>query len=143
MTSRHFRDDRGSTAVELPLAVGLLLLPVVIVILSVPQWPERQSIATSAARQAVSLYATGNTPAQGTDLANRAVAQTAANYGLDNLTLELTGEWCRGCEVTAHVTVTIPAVQLPLAGTVGSFEWTAISTARIDDYRSITPSDAP
>ena len=143
MTRRPPRDDCGSTAVELPLAVGLLLLPVVIVILSVPQWPERQSIATSAAKEAVSLYSTGSNPADGADLAANAVAQTAANYGLDNLSLELTGEWCRGCEVTAHVTVTIPAIQLPFAGEVGSFEWTATSSARIDDYRSITPSDAP
>ncbi|MEZ5257013.1 MAG: hypothetical protein R2705_09035 [Ilumatobacteraceae bacterium] len=112
-------------------------------VLSIPPWPERQSIATSAAREAVSLYATAPNAAAGAAIADDAVHQTANNYGIDNLTLELTGEWCRGCEVTARVTVTIPAIRVPFAGTVGSFEWTATSTARIDDYRSISPSDAP
>ncbi|MEZ5218184.1 MAG: hypothetical protein R2715_16750 [Ilumatobacteraceae bacterium] len=136
------RDDRDPPR-SIPLAVGLLLLPVVIVVLSIPPWPERQSIATSAACASSLLYATAPNAAAGAAIADDAVHQTANNYGIDNLTLELTGEWCRGCEVTARVTVTIPAIRVPFAGTVGSFEWTATSTARIDDYRSISPSDAP
>jgi Flp pilus assembly protein TadG len=140
---RRRRDDRGSAAIELPLSVGLLLIPVVILVLALPQWPERQSIATGAARQAASLYATGASPETGADVAQASVAQTAANAGLDGLQLELSGEWCRGCEVTARVTVTIPAIIIPFAGDTGTFQWTATSTARVDDYRSISPGGTP
>ena len=39
--------------------------------------------------------------------------------------------------VTAEVTVSIPAIKVPMVGTIGSFTWTATSSARIDDYRSL------
>ena len=32
--------DRGATVIELPLAVGLLLIPVAIIVMVLPQWPE-------------------------------------------------------------------------------------------------------
>ena len=51
--------------------------------------------------------------------AQAAVAQAAQNYGLPGLALELSGSWCRGCTVTAAVTVEIPAVQVPMIGTIG------------------------
>ena len=118
------------------MGFALILLPIAIVVMVVPQWPERQTVATAAAKEAATLYATADNPEAGAAAAQAAVAQTAANYGLDGLQLELCGAWCRGCTVTANVTVTIPAVQVPFIGTIGNTSWTATSSARIEDYAS-------
>ncbi|MFT3852010.1 MAG: hypothetical protein QM733_04625 [Ilumatobacteraceae bacterium] len=136
MTTRRLAGDRGSTAVEFPLAVGLILLPVAVLVMVIPQWPERQTVATAAAKQAATLYATGDTSSAGAAAASAAVQQAAANYGLPGLRLELSGDWCRGCTVTAKVTVDIPAVQVPTIGTIGGVRWTAASSARVEDYAS-------
>ena len=137
--------DRGAAAIELPLAVGLLLLPIALVVMVVPQWPERQTVARAAAKEAATLYANAPDAASGAELARASVQQAAANYGLpaEALTVELGGEWCRACTVTALVTVDIPAIAVPVVGTVGAFAYTADSSARVDDYRSIASGDGP
>ena len=129
----------------MPLAVGLLLLPIAMIVMLVPQWPERQTVASAAAKDAASIYANATDPTSGAADAAASVAQAAANYGLapDALTIQLEGEWCRACTVTARVTIDIPAIDVPFAGSVGSFAWTATSSARIDDYRSITDEGQP
>lgn len=131
--------DSGSVAVELPLAVGLLLLPISIIVMVVPQWPERQTIASAAAKEAATIFANASDETTGTMEAQASVAQAASNHGLPPgaLAVSLGGEWCRACTVTASVTVEIPAVEVPFAGTIGSFTWTATSAARIDDYASL------
>ena len=58
MTARRLRDDRGSAAIELPLGFFLILLPIAVVVMVIPQWPERQTVATAAAKEAATLYAT-------------------------------------------------------------------------------------
>ena len=137
MTGRRFRGDHGQAAVELPLGFLWILLPIAVIVMVVPQWPERQNVATAAAKEAATLYANAATAADGAAAAQAAVAQAAQNYGLPGLQLELSGSWCRGCTVTAAVTVDIPAVQVPLAGTIGSTSWTASSSSRIEDYASL------
>ena len=131
--------DRGAAAIELPLAVGLLLLPISMIVMLVPQWPERQTIARAAAKDAASVYSNAVDPVIGAEQARASVEQAAVNAGLapGALTVELVGEWCRACTVTAHVTVDIPAVDIPMMGAVGSFTWSASSAARIDDYREL------
>jgi hypothetical protein len=139
------RGDRGAAAIELPLAVGLLLLPISMIVMVVPQWPERQTVASAAAKDAATVYANAPNPESGADSARIAVAQAAANHGLPPgaMTVEFGGDWCRACTVTASVTVDIPAVDIPLVGTIGSFTWTASSSARIDDYRDLSGEDRP
>jgi hypothetical protein len=74
--------DRGSAAIEMPLAVGLLLLPIAMIVMLVPQWPERQTVASAAAKDAASIYAHATDPTSGAADATASVAQAAANYGL-------------------------------------------------------------
>ena len=62
MTARRLRGDRGSTAIELPLGFFLILLPIAVVVMVIPQWPERQTVATAAAKEAATLYATAARP---------------------------------------------------------------------------------
>ena len=137
--SRPCHGDRGTAAIELPLAVGLLLIPVACLLLALPRWPESQTVATAAAKQAATLYATASSPDEGAALAQAAVTQAATNSGRP-LSLTISGDWCRGCTITANVTVDIPAIVVPGLGSTGTFTWTATSSARLDDYRSMGSS---
>ena len=128
--------DRGATVIELPLAVGLLLIPVAIIVMVLPQWPESKTVASSAAQEAATLYATAPDPDTGLALANAAITRHETNYVRD-LTLNLSGAWCRGCTVTATVTVDVPAIDVPFVGSTGTFTYTATSSTRIEDYRSL------
>ena len=110
---------------------------IAVVVMVIPQWPERQTVATAAAKEAATLYATAGSADEGAAAAQAAVAQAAQNYGLPGLALELSGSWCRGCTVTAAVTVAIPAVQVPMIGTIGDVSWTATSSSRVEDYASL------
>jgi hypothetical protein len=115
------------------------LLPIAMIVMLVPQWPERQTVARAAAKEAATIYATAPDAATGVERAHAGVRQAAANHGLPAgaMHLALDGEWCRACTVIAAVTIEIPAVDVPMVGTVGSFQWTASSSARIDDYRDM------
>lgn len=137
--------DVGAAAVEMPLAVGLLLLPIALVVMLVPQWPERQTVARSAAKEAATLYANASNEAVGEEIARASVQQAAANHGIpaSSMTVEFSGQWCRACTVTASVIVDIPAVAVPFVGTVGAFAYTADSSTRIDDYRSMDAGGTP
>jgi hypothetical protein len=70
--------DRGAAAVELPLAVGLLLLPISMVVMLVPQWPERQTVARAAAKEAATMLANAPDAATGMQRASEAVSAAAA-----------------------------------------------------------------
>src|SRR4051812_23167957 len=91
VTGRSFRGEAGSTAVELPLGVALILFPIAMMVMVIPQWPERQTVATAAAKEAASLYADADSPVAGAAAAQATVDRTAANYGLPGLRLRLSG----------------------------------------------------
>ncbi len=131
--------DRGAAAIELPLAAGLLLLPIAMLTMLLPQWPERQTIARAAAKDAATVLANAPDASTGAQLASAAVEQAATNHGLPpgTMTVEFRGQWCRACTVTATVTIDIPAVDVPAVGAVGAFTWSTSSAARIDDYRDL------
>jgi hypothetical protein len=128
--------DRGTVALELPLAVGLLLLPIAVVVMVLPQWPEAKTIAATTAKQAATLYVNAPSQAQGAADAQAAVDRAAANYGRP-INASVDGAWCRGCALTVTITIHVPAVQIPFIGSTGSLDYTATSTARIPDYRSL------
>ena len=135
--------DRGAAAIELPLAAGLLLLPMAMLVMLLPQWPERQTIARAAAKDAATVLANAPDASTGAQLASAAIEQAAANHGLPpgTMTVEFGGEWCRACTVTATVTIDIPAVDVPAVGTVGAFTWSTSSAARVDDYRNLSTEE--
>lgn len=131
--------EGGTAALELPLAVGLLLVPVALVVVSLPAWPERQTVARAAAAEASRAVALAASWDEGLDEAQATVADAARNAALapGDLALDVAGALERGATVTARVTVDMPALALPLVGTVGRWSWTAAHTERVDDYRSL------
>lgn len=128
--------DRGSVSLELPLAVGLLLLPVSVLVMVLPQWPEAKTVASATASEAASLYANATSPDDGAASAQAAIDQAEANYGRP-MNATVSGAWCRGCTITITVTIEVPAIDIPFIGSTGTFEYEATSSARVGDYRSL------
>jgi hypothetical protein len=135
MTRTH--GARGFVAIELVLAIGLLLFPVVMLVGSLPQWSERQHAAIVAAREAARVAAQ-EWPADGEVEAERAAREVTATYGIapGDLKITVSPPPGRGGMLTATVTVRMPALAVPLLASVGAWSWTASESVRIDDYRS-------
>jgi hypothetical protein len=135
--SRGGTSDGGFVAIEWVAAIALLLLPVVVVVASMPGWAERRHAATVAAREAarelVDAWPNGDAAA-----ATLVATEVAADHGIDASDLDIrvpsVGE-ARGGEVVVEVEVTMPALGV-IGMSVGSWHYTARATRRIDDYRS-------
>lgn len=126
------------TAIETPLALVLLLVPVALMVITIPAWPERQTVARAAAAQAARTAALADSWDEATAAGEDAVARSGANYGLPaaDLTVEWEGTLGRGGTVTARVTVRMPAVIVPGLGRIGAWSWTASHSEIVDRYRS-------
>ena len=127
----------GHAAIELVASVGLLLLPVVLLVASLPTWSERRHVAIVAAREASVIAALGF-PSDVSREAEALAAATASAHGVraEDIRVEVTSDIRRGGSVSATVTVRMPAISVPGAGGVGAWTWSTTHTRRIDDYRS-------
>jgi hypothetical protein len=129
--------ESGFVAVEWVAAVALLLLPMVVLVASMPGWAERRNAATIAAREAAR------------DLANRwpngdvtsavlVARDVAADHGIAASDIDVRivnlGR-VRGDEAEVVVEVTMPAIGVD-GMSAGSWHYTARATRRIDDFRS-------
>ena len=130
--------ERGFVAIELVLAIGLLLLPVVLLVTALPSWIEREHAASVAARDAATA-AVDAYPADGRDAAEAAAFDALADYGIAPGDVDLAfgrDDVQRGGMVAVRVTITMPALVVPGVGTAGGFHRSVVHTRRIDDYRS-------
>lgn len=140
MKRRHARGEEGYVAAELALGIGLLVFPVAMLVLTLPTWSERQSAARSIAREVARTVAVDGT-CNGA-VARQVGATMAANVGLRdggmNVALDCVDgqRLTRGGNVTASVTVTMPAVDIPGIAEVGAWSWTAHHSEPVDQYRS-------
>jgi hypothetical protein len=139
--------DRGHAAVELGLAVGVLLLPAALAILAFGPWSERRVFAEAAAAEAARAAVIALDSSAGTEV----VMEMAANQGLSNDLVRL--DWCgvvgpgpagapdacsfdRGSVVTAEVQVWVPLIATPW-GEVGGLWIGAAHSEPVDLYRSL------
>ena len=132
------RRDHGFVAAELVIGVGLLVLPVALLVLTLPGWSERQVSSRAIAREVARTLA----GERWCDVAGgRAlVASMAANLGMPPADVELATDCVPGAalvpggEVVARVTVRMPAVLLPGIGAVGAWTWTAVHREPVDPF---------
>lgn len=139
--------DRGHAAVELGLAVGLLLIPVAIAVLGFGPWSERRVFAEAAAAEASRSAVIALDTGPGTEV----VWEMSYNHGLNIDDVRL--GWCggapisppgpasactfeRGSDVRAEVAVRIPLVTTPW-GEIGGIWLSAVHDEPIDLYRSL------
>lgn len=134
---RRLRGSEGFAAVELATFTGLILLPALFLVASLPTWWERASLSRVAAQQAAREVALAADWDQGLAAARDVTAQTAANHGVDPSAVDVTfdGALARGAEVTATVTIEVPALNVPLVATTPTFSYSSRTTELVDAYR--------
>ncbi|MBW3659265.1 MAG: hypothetical protein KY457_11545 [Actinobacteria bacterium] len=136
--------EEGLVAAEYAAGVGLLLLPVSILVLSLPGWVGAVEAGRVAAQQAARAVVTADDHADGIAAAQRLAAETLANRGVTQVgavTFDGALRHRAGDEpqelVTATVVVRVPALQLPLIGSWAAFDRVVAHTQPVDRYRSI------
>jgi hypothetical protein len=120
------------------LGVGLIVLPVMVLVLTLPTWEQRTVDALDAARTAARAVATASTWDAGVSAGNQAVEEVLAGDGLpaSDVSVSYAGSLDPGASVTARVTVAIPVGNLPGLGFVGILHYTASSTEHVDSFGS-------
>lgn len=137
--------DRGTVPVEWVAAVGLLLLPTVLLVGLLPGWAARQSAAAAAAREAVRV-AMGHDDVAAARVAGEqaALAVLAGRGHLADARLiqvavpdvDADGIVDREGRVAARVVVAVPAVPVPGMGAVGGFDLSGGHARVLDPLRS-------
>ncbi len=130
--------DAGSGPVELVLGVALLILPVCLLVVSVPTWMATQTGARVAAQEAARLVAVRGDGAASRLAAARLVGEVAANRGLkvDDVDLRLVST-ADADTIQAAVTVRMPALAIPWLGRWTAIDWTVRHVEPVDPYRSV------
>lgn len=133
--------EGGFAAVEFVAGLALLVLPMAVLVVSLPVWAETQSSARVVAREAARVLVGADDDAQG-----RAAATAMAGRVADNLGVELVGvphfegsvegPPGRESEVSATVTVRLPLLALPLLADLTAVDWTVEHREPVDAYRS-------
>ncbi|MEM9130826.1 MAG: hypothetical protein AAGA59_02340 [Actinomycetota bacterium] len=132
--------ERGFVAVEWIAAMVFLLIPVVLIGAGASRWPERQQVARASASEGARAAVLADTYPEAVAEANRVASQVATNYGVpaDQFTVRVDAtDWDWGEEVTVTVTMSMPALDVPGAGSWAPTDWTTSSTQRIEDYRGL------
>ena len=128
------------------VALGLLILPLVVLTSSLHVWLERAAIADGLAHQAARAMAIAPDWESGIDAVDQMQQreETRIQSGPrpcpeENgcVSVRLSGELVRGGRVGAEVRVWMPALVVPFVGGGGGFWWSAGHTEVVDPYRSI------
>lgn len=133
--------DAGFAAVEFVAGLALLVLPMAVLVVSLPVWAETQSSARVVVREAARILAVADD-----DMVGRTAATDMAVRVADNLGVEIVGgprfegsvEGAPGLEseVSATITVRLPLLALPLLADLTAVEWTVEHREPVDAYRS-------
>jgi hypothetical protein len=133
--------ERGHAAIELAAGVALLVFPVAMIVASLPGWSDRQSVARQGARDAARAVVLDGWCRP--DVASAAVNRTATGRGLDAGDVEVELDCVAGAPlerdhtVVATVKIAMPALAVPLIGSVGAWRWTTAHGEPTDPYASV------
>ena len=130
--------DGGFVVVEFAAGIALLVLPVALLVLALPSWAERQSVARVVAREV------GRTVARdgrcSTGAARRLAVFVATNHGLAARDVSVALGCAPGASLPAGgvvpvaVTVREPGLRVPGIGRIGEWSFTARHAEPIDRY---------
>lgn len=144
----RLRDEAGMVAAELAAGLGLLVLPIALLVVSLPVWSEVGSMARVAAQQAARAAVLADSDAEAAAAAQAAAAQVAANHGralaapvsLAGTLRADPGDAAAAPQqlITATVTVELPLVALPFIGDVLPVGWQTSHSQPVDVYRSFS-----
>ncbi len=138
------RSDQGFAAAEWVVALGLIMLPMVMVVGSVAPWVARQTMAREISQESARRLVLAADLESGRIAAERLAADVVANYGLGDDDFEFVSmgtepagaTLARGTDVVVEVRVRIPALTIPGLGSVVEVWWNTKHVEHVDDFRS-------
>jgi hypothetical protein len=112
------------------LGLGLIVMPVLVLVLTLPTWEQRTVDAQDAARNGARALVMADDWDDGVAAADQTVYEIVSSDGLvaGDVSLRLAGS-------SASVTVLVPAGNFPGLGFIGTLHYTASSTEHVDAYR--------
>lgn len=133
--------EGGFAAVEFVAGLALLVLPMAVLVVSLPVWAETQSSARAVAREAARVLVGADDDAQGHAAATAMAGRVADNLGVELVGVphfegSVEGPPGRESEVSATVTVRLPLLALPLLADLTAVDWTVEHREPVDAYRS-------
>jgi hypothetical protein len=137
MTAPLRTRERGFVAIEWVAAVALLLLPIIVLVATLPMWAERRHAATVAAREAARVLVhdwPAADPAEAVAVAFEVAAAHGVAVGDVTVRAPLVAA-ARGSLLRVEVTVSMPAIAV-MGIRAGAWHYTAVEVRRVDDYRS-------
>lgn len=134
--------ERGeASALEMMLVIGFLLLPTLVGLAQIPRWIDARSTGELAAQEAARRVVLASDFDAGVAAADALARRIVLNHGWDADAyrgLEVQGSLTPGSPVTASVTVSVPAIVVPIVGRVGGgFARTWSHTEVVDRYREV------
>lgn len=128
---RDRRGERGAALLELPLLVGVVIVPFAFLVLTIPIWLQGVHAADAAAAEAGRAFVLSGGDASTLD---RALRRVELGRGIDPGALTLTSAApspAPGADIEVRVSVELPAVAL---FDLGTFVYTAGHTERFPRY---------
>jgi hypothetical protein len=128
----------GYAAAEFQVGVAFIIVPVTLLVLSLPLWLERQAMAQRAANESARRMVLAPDWSTGLTQGHVVIEEIERNYDLPegDLAASFTGNLARGQTVRSEVTVKMPALAIPFIGRVGTWHWKAVHVEHVDNYRS-------
>ena len=140
LRSSVLRGQGGAGAVELVLAVAFLIIPVALLLMSLPILAEYRSMGDAAAREAVRACAVASDPRSGQETSERVARQIITERGLapegTTIDIDCAVAWRPGGVVTAAVVFEVPAIHIVGIGEIGSITISRSYVERIEAHRS-------
>jgi Flp pilus assembly protein TadG len=130
--------ERGIVGLDwlivLPLVIG-----VVLVMVALPKWPERQSGARAAAAEAARSAVLAERPDQVDAIARSVATEVLSNYNVpaDAYSVQVDGELERGTRITVTVAMKLPVIKVPFGPDLAARTFVASATEDVESYREI------
>jgi hypothetical protein len=149
-------DDRGATPIEFALAVGFLLIPMAVLVMSIAPWVERQSMARVAAGEAARVLVQSQASTPDEAAASELVVRIASNHGVEQDDVSVffcapesasdeikASSHCptlaRGALIDVEVRVRVPAATVLGIGTFGEATVSSRVSEQVELFRSFPP----
>ena len=139
--SARVSPERGFVVIEFAAGIAFLVLPVALLVLALPSWAERQSVARVVAREVGRTVARDGRCSVGD--ARRLAAVVAVNHGLAARDVSVALGCAPGAtlpaggSVVVAATVREPGLRVPGIGRVGEWSFTARHAEPVDPYAGV------
>jgi hypothetical protein len=144
VSEKQLSSDNAFAAAEWVVALGLIILPLVMIVGSIAPWLARQTMGRVIVQEAARSVVLAGDWEAGRAAADRVAHAIVANHGLndedwDFVSIHTEPEGAgfgRGTDVVVEVRVRIPALTVPGIGSVVEVWWHTRHTEHVDDFRS-------